>query len=481
MKNNILAKLVVLMMLVAFTAPSPATAGFLSDWIDQQSATSAGSFQGQKRGYFHGGSYSARWKQSGTTFPVSVQMPKFKGGCGGIDMFFGGMSFMDFDMLVQKLQGILMNAAAIAFDMALATLCEQCSTILGKFEDLANKLNNMSMDECQAAEGIMATFKNDETGGFKSLKDSMGAIGSKISSIDIKQGATDMWNDFMETKKVDDTVSSTDKDKMFDGCDQTVKDTIFKPGSLLANLGSKIGIDDDYIAQVRAEIGDIHINSKADLYRADRKAPCKESSDGDTKAPESGQMFIMDDSYACSQVPATEGISTEWVMNKMNSIATAIRTQGDLGPGDEEFMLNSPIAIYPVLKLAVGTQSEASIIGSMASFTAKAYALQFLVDIYSGVNQFIYTGKEITAKGGSATSIPGAPEKCMIEEFTTNVNSGLSDMQRLATDLSVKARASFETAASELKVTYDILAHLGDSDEKLKTKMKEALKSIKSD
>ena len=83
----------------------PVEANFVDDWIGATAGGGPMYYQGQQRGYFTGGSYSARWGSSVDPL-VNISLPKVKGGCGGIDLFNGGVSFMDFDYLVKKLQNV---------------------------------------------------------------------------------------------------------------------------------------------------------------------------------------------------------------------------------------------------------------------------------------------------------------------------------------------------------------------------------------
>ena len=50
---------VIVALLVGLLIGTIARAGFVDDWITQKSETSPGYFEGQKRGYFTGGSFSA--------------------------------------------------------------------------------------------------------------------------------------------------------------------------------------------------------------------------------------------------------------------------------------------------------------------------------------------------------------------------------------------------------------------------------------
>ena len=83
----------------------------------------------------------------------SAQAPRFKVGCGGIDLFMGGFSFLNVNYLVQKFQKILQAAPAMAFDLALSTLCQQCSNIMKSLEALANELQRPPDERLPRREG----------------------------------------------------------------------------------------------------------------------------------------------------------------------------------------------------------------------------------------------------------------------------------------------------------------------------------------
>src|SRR3546814_2500408 len=80
---------------------------------------------------------------------MSLSLPKVKAGCGGIDMFLGGMSFLDPDYLVQKLESILQAAPAVAFQYLLETLDEKMGNIISKMEAATNFLNSIQVNDCR--------------------------------------------------------------------------------------------------------------------------------------------------------------------------------------------------------------------------------------------------------------------------------------------------------------------------------------------
>ena len=91
------------LIVAACTIASPAHAqGWAESWFDNVTYTSPGSFEDQTRGYVTAGGMSGRVDVH-NDYLMSITLPKVKAGCGGIDMFLGGMSFLDPDYLVQKL------------------------------------------------------------------------------------------------------------------------------------------------------------------------------------------------------------------------------------------------------------------------------------------------------------------------------------------------------------------------------------------
>ena len=150
--------LAVLTIAIASLGGTVAFANFADDWASNMTtnSTSASFYQGSQRGYFTGGSFSARWKQSNDNL-VTISKPRIKSGCGGIDAFLGGFSFLDTDYLVNKLQRILSAAPAAAFDIALKTLAPQVSATIKELEAIVDKLNNLQLDDCKAAKALVAT------------------------------------------------------------------------------------------------------------------------------------------------------------------------------------------------------------------------------------------------------------------------------------------------------------------------------------
>ena len=117
------------------------------------SATPAGVYEGQSRGFVTGGSVSVRLPNK-TVQPLSVSLPHMRSGCGGVDLFLGAISYISADDLIRKMKTIGTSFASYAFMMALKTLCSPCENIMEKLEAASRAANSLSVDTCRAGESL---------------------------------------------------------------------------------------------------------------------------------------------------------------------------------------------------------------------------------------------------------------------------------------------------------------------------------------
>ncbi|MDD3056171.1 MAG: conjugal transfer protein TraH [Aliarcobacter sp.] len=114
---------------------------------------SGGTLNTNDRTVLFGGGYTMKVPNIKLT-PFAVKAPSIKAGCGGIDMVFGSLGFLDKEQFVKFAEGIMAAAPGVAFDLALKTLCPSCSETLKALQSMANQINNMSLDSCQAATAL---------------------------------------------------------------------------------------------------------------------------------------------------------------------------------------------------------------------------------------------------------------------------------------------------------------------------------------
>lgn len=149
--------------LTAFTAQADLASDmdtFFND-INFSNITRPGVYEGQSAGYFTGGGVFMRVPQRDYAL-YSVQWPRFRAGCGGIDFFTGGFSFINAQEFVAMLQNIGSVAVSQAFMLALRTISPQIASTMEQIQTWAQQYGLNSINACEAgsalAGGALKTF-----------------------------------------------------------------------------------------------------------------------------------------------------------------------------------------------------------------------------------------------------------------------------------------------------------------------------------
>lgn len=450
-------KVITIVTAMFFVLAGSAQAEWVDDWLDQRTTTSPNYFHGQERGYYSGGSFSTRWSNT-NDYPVTVEAPRIKSGCGGIDVFMGGMSFMNADYLQDKLQGILTNAAAVAFDLGLKTLCEQCSNSIKNFEAISDKLNSMQIEECAAAKSLVGVVMDEN--GFHSAEVAREKLGTAIKKNKLVQGVVEMWD--IATKEDhanNNEPRAADVSQVTSGCNHIITSTFLSGGSLLENVGSHMGIPSEHVDLMRGLVGDIVLEGPANAYKVSYEAPCSENNADDIKAIAHGDVFAKDAGGTCSQITDANRDLVEYVTDTLDGIAEKIETKAALLADERTFLETTPLSPLPILKTAVGTNMREATIAGLADITAKAYALQMLSDLYVRAETIARKAKEMLEKQAGAA--PGQPyENCEPAVFAAHIDQDLNTMISRVRQLQDSARESYVASAKEITTIMEYLEHM---------------------
>jgi conjugative transfer pilus assembly protein TraH len=448
---------VVVLLTATLLIPVNTSAAWVDDWLDQRTTTSPNYFAGQQRGYYSGGSFSGRWPNT-NTYPITVEPPRIKSGCGGIDVFMGGFSFMNTDYLVDKLQGILSGAAAVAFDLGLKTLCEQCSNTIKNFEAIADNLNSMQIDECAAAKELVGIVMDEN--GVHSTEVMRERLGTAIKENKLKQGVVEMWDMATKEDQANNNVPQAgDVSNVTSGCNAEITSTFLSAGSLLENVGSKMGIPITHIDLIRGLIGDVQLEGPANAYKVSYEAPCSENNPDDIKAFAYGDVYAKNSAGTCSQISDSNRDLVQYVTNTLTSIAGKVETKGVLTSDEQSFLEANPLAALPILKTAVGADMRDAVITGLADITAKAYSLQMLSDLYVRADIVARKAKEMLEKQvGPAIGQP--TETCAAAVFAAKADQDISRMIKRIRQLQEAAHSCYVASAKEKSTIIDYLEHM---------------------
>jgi len=188
--RKFLTRLTVLMLAFSVAATASADTGSQMDayWsgaLGTGSVTGPSAYSGQTMRYYSGGNLTMRTPQQNLQL-FGFQPPSLSAGCGGIDIFAGGFSFVNSAQLVAFMKAVASNAEGYAFNAALGYLCPTCQKWLNDLQHMAQEINSTNISSCQAASALVNTAFNSLEAGAHSLCSELGTSNGAFS--DMVQG-----------------------------------------------------------------------------------------------------------------------------------------------------------------------------------------------------------------------------------------------------------------------------------------------------
>ena len=188
--RKILPRLMVLILAVGVAQAASADTGSKMDayWsgsMGSGSVTGPTAYSGQTMRYYSGGNLTMRTPQQNLQL-FGFQPPSLSAGCGGIDIFAGGFSFVNSAQLVAFMKAVASNAEGYAFNAALGYLCPTCQKWLNDLQHMAQEINSTNISSCQAASALVNTAFGSLEAGAHSLCSELGTSSGAFS--DMVQG-----------------------------------------------------------------------------------------------------------------------------------------------------------------------------------------------------------------------------------------------------------------------------------------------------
>jgi len=387
------------LILVGGTAASPAHAqSWAESWFDNVTYTSPGSFEDQTRGYVTAGGMTGRVDVH-NDYLMSVTLPKVKAGCGGIDMFLGGMSFLDPEYLVQKLESILQAAPAVAFQYLLETLDEKMGNIISKMEAATNYLNSIQVNDCRLANRMVQIAKGDDT--------MSGIIEEMTGYRSVKQGFSKSYQQSCERIEANANNPTEDLREALTNCPSEVTD-IFRTGSLLSHAATRVGAG-DWASVMRARVGDVYMRwdptDKVPLFTAIPQCPAQDTESAQdflTGRVQKRSLNVPPTGADCSQDGPGRG-ALALARERMQSIATRIRTRAPLSAEERQFVANvRTLPVYRMLEWGVRQGVVESVIGDTDELVALTLAYQMLNDLTRCIDFAVSNAERGASAAGAA-------------------------------------------------------------------------------
>lgn len=363
--------------------------------------TTAGGYQDQTGGFYTGGSVFARSKANNADL-YSLQMPHYRSGCGGIDLFLGGFSFINAQEFTQLLRNIGSNAMGYAFSLALSTVTPQIKSVLDELSAKVQKMTNQNINSCEAAATLVGGAWPQSDASSQLLCNSMSkelgvatdwAQGRQKCGAELKreetnnrkhekEGFKDMFGDeFNMAWKAIQKKGFLKGDQNLAEFFMTISGTIISRrvnGHLQVQVLPSKSEDTDLIAAL------IKGNTKAKVYRCDDAAEDK----------------CLNPSLYALALPQASALDTK-VQKLITSISAKVETDKALSDEEKGFINSTMIPVLKIIAVESAFKAGGSPLNLQMYSEAIAYdiLLQYMDEIMSLVWESATQLKQVQMNG----------------------------------------------------------------------------------
>lgn len=142
--------------------------------------SSSSTYSTQAAGYSAFGSFYSRTDVRSLQV-MHIDSPGIRAGCGGIDIFAGGFSFITADEIVRFMKNILSNGGGYALNLALETELPEMAHAMQFMQTIATKINNMNLSSCELSESLVQGLMSKRRQAHQKLCEDIGMNNSLFS------------------------------------------------------------------------------------------------------------------------------------------------------------------------------------------------------------------------------------------------------------------------------------------------------------
>jgi len=422
---------------------------WVDDWVSSHTSSGPGFYEGSERGYVSFGNFNARWPVQ-TEYPITVTPPRLKSGCGGIDAYWGGFSYIkDPEWLVKKAEGMLKNSAFIAFDLAIKNMCNPCSDAMAMAEQLANYLNGININECALAKQVVVQRGPDDPSVWSSMANEI----TQGRSLNPTTGTAKNPTSYKSSRDSAGGISPVDMSQAISDCPKEFTE-IYSSGSLIKNISNKTGLG-TYEDVLRGFVGDVVVTFDAgsNLPTFQTYDPCPANRSVDLDAFVYGMVQKRPSSdYQCT-VDSNNTLLQSTKTNLQNVVDAFKSNSGEPSSNAKNFLNTIPLPVSYSLQTAVMKGSEAVAVNILAEPLAYVFAGEAIFDLFERTDTLVRYGLLAAKKTGVKNG--GDPANCKREivepaiEYMRTLRSRLWQMRKHAGE-QVKAKLQEMAVTAEI-------------------------------
>lgn len=470
-------KKVALSCLVACSVNMPAVAAdWADDWlVSNASFTGPSTYNSGSRNYMSMGNLQFRANTS-VSYPITMQAPRMKGGCGGVDIFLGGMSFMDVDMLVDKFEQMIQNGEVIAFQLAIKALSEKLGVTVESIQNVMDMLNGLQLDSCAMSKAAVTTIWDGGSVN-EAAKEVWSEIsqGQELSIAAVKNAWEKGKNDDASKGRAS---ASTNIKQEIAACPQEVKDVLSVDGSIIERVATLYGMA-DYSDFLRGYVGDVytyHDAANGNMPMAKKISSCSQNEKLGIDDLVYGRSFEkrpavgINDPYTevgagCSQNVDSVNL-VDYSEEKLNELATALADpSAPIAPTSALYRWanNAPMSVMAAMKLSNDAGITGEVIGEMSETLAYAYAFRIFDDMYrnsfymfSTLNDKLSNATSDAVEEASSTAPGVAAPQCNLKAYMVTINE-LNQLQDEIWEVHKQVKESYQRQLAQMQAHISII------------------------
>lgn len=438
-------KILILAAMAAALASAPAKADWVGEWFDQSTTTSAGGYRNQQRGFYSAGGFSGRYRMN-NDYLVTASPPRLNVGCGGVDLFLGGFTYLDPEYIVEKFQRIIQAAPAFAFDIAMSQYCSQCKDGMNTLTAITDMLNGIQMNDCQMARGLAQT-----------TVEQLAAVAT--STVGVGEGLQKNSQHFQAQVRSADGASPNPTEDMLEFCPDLFK-RIFVNGSVMQNAAAEVGMA-PFAGIMRGLIGDARVtyNAAQRLYQVETFSYCPGNTRTDPDSFVAGTVDAMNTTGTCSTSSMAPVIDV--TAQRLSDIADKLSTPGGaqaLTDEEKAFIDASAFPLFTLLSNATSMGNSDALVDILTEPLAYQISHRMLNDLLQ-VLRFVIAKANQVESNQTRPSGPGG--YCLVDLIDPAIEH-LKEMEPRISELSAQARASWQARMSEMNTTLQVTRALAD-------------------
>ena len=383
--------------------PSRAQADWVGEWFDQSTSTSAGGYSNQQRGFYSAGGFSGRYRMT-NDFLVTASPPRLEVGCGGIDLFGGGFTYLDPEYLVEKFERIIQAAPAFAFDLAMTQYCQVCKDSMNTLTAITDQLNSIQLNDCRMSKRLVTAVAEDKNVARELWSEAAG-------NFSVSEALKKNPQDFQAQVRASNGAAPDDTQSTLADCPDLFR-RIFVNGSVMQNAANEAGLG-AFAPVMRGLIGDARVtyNSTQRLYQVETFSFCPSNSLVQPDSFVTGTVDQMSPTGACSSSGMAPVI--EVVNDQLVSIATKLRTPGgaaQLTPEERAFVNRSSFPLLTLLSNAAAQGNSEAMVEILSEPVAFATSYRMLNDLWEVMRFVIHKSNQVSSNQFGPPS--GGPGRC---------------------------------------------------------------------